>query len=134
LNEQFSQQQHLTDTSMLTVEKELRDDSESFYKVRKLIVTEIGMAEHRKSVDQTSLKSRTLIIYYLGYAKLRKQGGINTIKQFGNLTLAHFNRESLDHRWVHEIEYAKITYWVQLKQPAFSLLPLLCGFAACWLR
>jgi hypothetical protein len=49
LNEQFSQQQQqLTETSMLTVEKELRNDKESFYKIRKLIVTEIGMAEHRK--------------------------------------------------------------------------------------
>jgi hypothetical protein len=39
LNEQFSQQQHETDVSMFNFEKELRNDRESFNKVRKLSPT-----------------------------------------------------------------------------------------------
>ncbi|MDB4223681.1 HNH endonuclease, partial [Granulosicoccus sp.] len=39
VNEQFSQQQHVGDTSMFNFEKELRNDKESFSKVRKLSPT-----------------------------------------------------------------------------------------------
>jgi hypothetical protein len=39
LNEQFSQQQHVSDASMFDFEKELRNDKESFNKVRKLSPT-----------------------------------------------------------------------------------------------
>ena len=39
LNEQFSQQQHVSDASMFNFEKELRNDRESFNKVRKLSPT-----------------------------------------------------------------------------------------------
>lgn len=40
LNQQFSKQQHSDDTSMFSVEKELRNDKESFNRVRKLSPTQ----------------------------------------------------------------------------------------------